>query len=230
MSSEKRTKYIIAAASILLMFMFMMLFVRTKATVLLIFGIIMLNIAFQFIARLIINTICEGVFENGINSSSDYFKTSDFEDRLYNSIGVKKIKKQLPVIDRTNFSLRRHSMQNIIDVGCEIEVEHELGMAASLLGIMLAIPFGEMWLFVIFAVLAVLFDFVVVIIQRYNRPRLITVQLKRRARFFEKMEKEKSSDEKVAENQQVEPIEQTNQSDKDIERPVSGDSEEDEND
>lgn len=193
MSGEKTTRYIISAASLLLMFVFLTLFVRMKTTVFLIFGIVMLNVAFQFIARLIIGTICEGVFENGINSSSHFFKTSAFEERLYGTIGIKKLKKQLPNSDRTSFSLQRQSIQDIIDAGCEIEAEHEFCMAASLLGVLLAIPFGNVWLFAAVAVLAVLYDMIFVMIQRFNRPRLITVQLKRRARFFEKLEKQKEN-------------------------------------
>lgn len=191
MSGEKTTRYIISAASLLLMFVFLTLFVRMRTAVFLILGVIMLNIAFQFIARLIIGTICEGVFENGINSSSDFFRTSEFEEKLYNTFHIKKLKKQLPDSDRTHFSLQRHSIQDIVDTGCEIEAEHELCMVASVLGVFLAIPFGNVWLFAIVAVLAVLYDLTFVMIQRFNRPRLITVQLKRRARFFEKLEKHK---------------------------------------
>lgn len=196
MSSKKNTLYIFSAIFIVLMFVFLALFVRSRNEVMLIIGIVMLNAGYQVITRLLVGSICEGIFENGVNSSSNWFKTSDFEGRFYGSMGIKYLKRALPKVERTDFSLRRQSIQDIIDTGCEIEAEHEMNIGVSMLGILIAIPFGHTWVFIVFAVAAVLYDLLFVAVQRYNRPRLETVQLKRHARFFEKMER----DEKVKVN------------------------------
>lgn len=188
MSGIKRTLYLISGGSITLMFVFFALFVRTNNNLMLIIAVLMLNAAFQVIARLLIGTICEGVFENGINSSGDWYKTSAFEDRLYGTLNIKGLKKFLPTFERTDFSLKKDSIQYIIDTGCEVEVEHELCIAASMLGVLFALIFGKVWLFAIVAATAVIYDLLFVVVQRFNRSRLITVQLKRRARFFEKIE------------------------------------------
>ncbi|MGN1110819.1 MAG: hypothetical protein ACI4QY_04140 [Oscillospiraceae bacterium] len=203
MSTNKRTLYIFAGAGIVLMFVFLALFVRSRNTVMLILGVIMLNAAFQLIARLLINSICEGAFENGINSSSDWFRTTDFEERFYGFMGIKYLKKHLPKTERTDFSLSRMSPQNIIDAGCEIEAEHEIDILVSLLGILLSIPFGNVWIFVTAAVIAILYDLIYLSVQRYNRPRLERIQLKRRARFFEKMEREEKMITEQTEPQEV---------------------------
>ncbi len=193
MSSRKRTLYIISGACVVMMFVFMALFVRSRNDAMLIIGVIMLNASFQLITRLLIGSICEGIFENGINSSADWFKTTELEERFYGSMGIKYLKKNLPKFERTDFSLRTQSIQDIIDAGCEIEAEHEICIGAALLGMLLAIPFGYVWIFAIVAVGAVVFDLLFVAVQRYNRPRLETVQLKRRARFFEKMDREEAA-------------------------------------
>ncbi len=193
MNNRKNTLYIISLSCIVLMFVFLALFVRSKNGVMLIFGVIMLNAGYQVITRLLVGTICEGFFENGINSSAEWFKTSEAEERLYGFLGIKYLKRNLPKFERTDFSLTRQSIQDIIDTGCEIEAEHEVNILISMLGMLLTVPFGQTWVFVLFAVGAVLYDLLFIAVQRYNRPRLETVQLKRRARFFEKMDREEAA-------------------------------------
>lgn len=193
MSGKKNTLYIISVSFIVLMFVFMALFVQSKNGVMLVFGVIMLNAGYQVITRLLVGTICEGVFENGVNSSTEWFKTSEAEERLYDFLGIKYLKRNLPKFERTDFSPTRQSLQDIIDTGCEIEAEHEINIAVSMLGILFVIPFGQAWVFVVFAVGAVLYDLLFIAVQRYNRPRLETVQLKRRVRFFEKMDREEAA-------------------------------------
>ncbi len=193
MSGRKNTLYIVSVALIMLMFVFMAMYVRSKNEAMLIFGIIMLNAGYQVITRLLAETICEGVFENGVNSSAEWFKTSEAEERFYGFLGIKYLKRNLPKFERTDFSLTRQSLQDIIDAGCEIEAEHEVNIAVSMLGILLTFAFGYTGVFVAFAAGAVLFDLLFIAVQRYNRPRLETVQLKRRARFFEKMDREEAA-------------------------------------
>lgn len=193
MSSAKRTLYMISGICVVLMFVFLALFVRSHNDAMLIIGVIMLNAAFQLITRLLVGSICEGVFENGINSSAEWFRTSDFEERFYGTMGIKYLKKKLPKFERTDFSLARQSVQDIIDAGCEIETEHEINIGVSLLGLLLALLFGNVWIFAVTAGAAVVYDLLFIAVQRYNRPRLERVLAKRRARFFEKIEREEAS-------------------------------------
>ncbi len=193
MSGRKNTLYIVSVVLIMLMFVFMAMYVRSKNEAMLIFGIIMLNAGYQVITRLLAETICEGVFENGINSSAEWFKTSEAEERFYGFLGIKYLKRNLPKFERTDFSLTRQSLQDIIDAGCEIEAEHEVNIAVSMLGIFLTFAFGYTGVFAAFAAGAVLYDLLFIAVQRYNRPRLETVLLKRRARFFEKMDREEAA-------------------------------------
>ncbi len=188
MNGTKRTHYLACGGSLVLMFVFLALFVKTRSDVLLVIGIIMMNAAFQLISRLLVGTLCEGAFENGVNSSSDWFKTSDFEDRLYGSLKIKRLKEKLPGTERTNFTPQKNGLQDIIDCGCKIEVEHEVCILTSIISVFLAIPFGYVGLFVTAAVLCIVYDMAFVCVQRFNRPRLVTSSLKLNARFFEKME------------------------------------------
>lgn len=188
MNGTKRTHYLACGGSLVLMFVFLALFVKTRSDVLLVIGLIMMNAAFQLISRLFIGTLCEGAFENGVNSSSDWYKTTEFEERLYGSLMIKKLKAKLPKTENTGFTLKKSGVQDIIDSGCIVESEHEVCILTSMLGILLAIPFGYVGLFIAAAVIGVVYDLLFVCVQRYNRPRLITANLKLSARFFEKME------------------------------------------
>ncbi len=205
MSSGKQTWYIITVASLVLMFVSLAFFVKTQSTVMLIIGVITVNAAYQTVTRTLISTVCDGMFQEGINSSSEWFKTSEAEERLYEIVRIKSLKPNLPKTERTDFSLRTHGIQDIIDVGCEIEIEHEISIAVSILGTLVAIPFGYEWIFGIVAAGAVLYDMVYIAVQRYNRPRLEKVQLRRRGRFFEKMEKEEKQAEEETAVQEMSP-------------------------
>ena len=56
---------------------------------------------------------------------------------------------------------------------CGAEVVHEIIMVLSFIPLLFAIPFGVFPVFFITSVIASLVDFVFVIVQRYNRPRII---------------------------------------------------------
>ena len=79
------------------------------------------------------------------------------------------------VYDPSEFSLKVHSVDQIINNMCHAEVVHELIMLCSMLSIFFAKPFGALLVFVITAICATLFDSMFVIIQRYNRPRVIRI-------------------------------------------------------
>ncbi len=194
MSSARRTLYILSGTCVVMMFVFMALFVRSHNNAMLIIGIIMLNVSYQLITRLLVGLICDGFFENGINSSAEWFETTDYEERFYSLVGIKYLKRNLPKFERTDFSLTRRSIQDIIDAGCEIETEREITIAVSMLGMLISIPFGNLWIFAVTTSVAVVYDLLFVAVQRYNRPRLERVQAKRRARFFEKIKEEKASE------------------------------------
>ena len=55
------------------------------------------------------------------------------------------------------------------------EVDHWINEIISLTTVLFAIPWGELWIFLLTAIIAMIFDSQFIIIQRYNRPRLIKI-------------------------------------------------------
>lgn len=192
MSSTKKTMYLVSAMSLVFMFTFFGIFVRNHEDACFTLGIIFMMIAYHMIIRLVIGVIVDAVCDNNIDSSKGWFEDSDAERAFYRLIRVHKWKKKLPTFDEGLFSLKKHSLEDIIGASCQAEIVHELNIAASLLAMLFAIPFGALWAFVITSIAGALFDLVFVIIQRYNRPRLMRTAEKKRMIFFEKLEYEEA--------------------------------------
>ena len=71
------------------------------------------------------------------------------------------------------FSFELHSMEEVLGAMCQAEVVHEMNVVLSFLPILAAVPFGALWVFVITSVLAACYDGMFVMMQRYNRPRVV---------------------------------------------------------
>ena len=104
-----------------------------------------------------------------------WFQPKTWETKLYKGLKVKQWKRQVMVFDPSQFSLKIHSIQEVINNMCHAELVHELIMLFSILSILFTIPFGALPVFLITAICATLFDSMFVMIQRYNRPRLVRI-------------------------------------------------------
>lgn len=187
MSSSKKNMYLISAASLVFMFTFFGLFIQNHNDVCYAMGITFMTVAYHFIIRLVIGTCIDAACDNKIDSSKSWFEDSDAERAFYKLIGVRKWKKKLPTYDETAFSIKKRSLEDIIGASCQAEVVHEINILASLAAVLFAIPFGSVWVFILTSVGGALFDLVFVIIQRYNRPRLMRAAERQRRIFFEKL-------------------------------------------
>lgn len=187
MSSVKKSMYLIAAMSLVFMFTFFGLFVRNRNDVCFAMGITFMTIAYHVIVRLVIGTVVDAACDNQIDSGKSWFEDSDAERAFYKLIGVRKWKKKLPTFDEAAFSMKKHSLEDLIGASCQAEVVHEVNIAASLLAMLFAVPFGSLWLFALTSILGAMVDLVFVIVQRYNRPRLMRAADRQRRMFFERL-------------------------------------------
>jgi len=58
---------------------------------------------------------------------------------------------------------------------CKSEIDHWINEIISLSTLFFAIPWEQFWIFCITAIAAMIFDSQFIIIQRYNRPRVIKI-------------------------------------------------------
>ena len=79
----------------------------------------------------------------------------------------------MPTFEPDCFDRTIHTWEEIAQAMCQAELVHEIIIVLSFLPVFAAIPFGALFAFVITSVLAACFDALFVIMQRYNRPRIV---------------------------------------------------------
>lgn len=129
--------------------------------------------AYHFIMRLIVGYVMNYCLKNQVDYRLIWFQVSDFEQNLYKKLKVKKWKDKMPSYDPGFFDSRIHSWDEIAQAMCQAELVHEVIIPLSFVPILAAIPFGALAVFVITSFAAACFDAIFVIMQRYNRPRII---------------------------------------------------------
>jgi len=129
--------------------------------------------SYHFLMRLIVGYGIDAVYHNEMNYHRKWFQPRKWEKRLYKKLKVKTWKDKMPTYDADTFSFEMHSMEEIVKAMCQSEVVHEIIVVFSFIPLLLAIPFGTFWVFFITSILAAGFDMLFVIMQRYNRPRLV---------------------------------------------------------
>ena len=136
-------------------------------------GITFGTFSYHFLMRLAVGKLVDSIFHNRMDYTKWWFRPRRFEKCLYEFLKVKKWKKYVPTYAPDTFSLDKHSFEEIVQATCQSEMVHELIVVLSFLPILFAIPFGALAAFLITSVLAALFDCIFVILQRYNRPRIV---------------------------------------------------------
>ena len=135
------------------------------------FGITAYHMLLRFLAPVILHVF----FHRRYNADSRWFRQKSWETGLYHFLHVKAWKSHMMTYDPSQFSLKKYSMEQILQNMCHAELIHELNIILSFSSLLFAIPFGSFPVFLITALLAALFDGIFVIIQRYNRPRIAAI-------------------------------------------------------
>lgn len=119
---------------------------------------------------------------NRFTGREKWFRQRKWEPKLYEKLNVQSWKKHMPTFDPESFDLSRHSLNDVIATMCKSEVVHEVIILFSLLPLWASILFGEFLVFLLTSFFAALVDTLFVILQRYNRPRLMELRDRREAR------------------------------------------------
>ena len=113
------------------------------------------------------------LFKKHINYKQNWFKERKFEKKLYKFLRVKDWKDKALTYNPESFSLKEHSLEEIANTMAKSEIDHWINEAISLSTLLFIIPWGLFWAFLISAIIAMIFDSQFIIIQRYNRPRIV---------------------------------------------------------
>ncbi|MBQ4103666.1 MAG: hypothetical protein IJC90_04300 [Clostridia bacterium] len=177
----KKTMKRITVILLVLSVVFVLLNIYLKSDLFLILSITFCTALYHFVMRLFVGEICNKFIEPNLNCNSKWFKEKKFEKKLYKLLKVKKWKKFAPTYSPESFSLEKNSKEDIIRTMCGAEVVHELIIVFSFLPIIFSGLLDSFYEFLFTSIIAALVDSVFVIIQRFNRPRVIKL-LKRSER------------------------------------------------
>jgi len=100
------------------------------------------------------------------------FRIYSFEKGLYQKLKVKKWKMHVITAKPEQFDLNMVTPEKLLHNVMQAELVHRIIMVLSFAPLLLIIPFGAPWVFIITSIVACLIDSICVIIQRYNRPRV----------------------------------------------------------
>lgn len=141
----------------------------TKSGVVLWVGITFFTILYHFWLRIAFGNLTKRL---PINPNHWWFKEKGFEKKLYKILKVKKWKGKALTYEPHLYSLENRTLDQIHFTMCKSETDHWINEIISLTTLLFPLLWGEMWIFLSTAILAMLFDAQFIVIQRYNRPRV----------------------------------------------------------
>lgn len=152
-----------------------------RSGVLLSLAITAFTFFYHFVMRLIVGAIVPAVMEKcRPDPRGGWFSQKPFENKLYKKLKVKSWKDKMPTYSPDTFSLEKHSLGEIIASTCTSELVHEVIVLFSFVPIVFIVWWGAPAVFIITSVLAACFDLSFVIMQRYNRPRLLRLSQRKK--------------------------------------------------
>ena len=137
---------------------------------------------YHFAMRLLVGHILNSIIKNKADYRKPWYQLRPFEAKFYKWLKVKKWKGNMPTYDPGVFDPKLHSWVEIAQAMCQAELVHEVIVLLSFLPLFAAIPFGAFPVFLITSLLSAMYDFSFVIMQRYNRPRILKFIEKERVR------------------------------------------------
>ena len=137
--------------------------------------------SYHFVMRFAVAAVVNAAMHNRADYTKSHYQVGAREMALYQRLHVKHWKNHMPTYSPERFDPRRHSWDEIAQTMCQSEVVHEVIVMLSFLPIALAPLLGSWSAFITTSVVAAGIDTAFVIMQRYNRARIVKM-LKRKRR------------------------------------------------
>lgn len=151
------------------------LFLKTACGLLLPLAITFGTASYHIIMRLLVGLSFQAVMQNRAEPGRRWYRVGKREMAVYETLKIKRWKRKIPTFDNALFNPQLHSWKEIAQALCQAELVHETIMILSFLPIAEEIWFGAYPVFIITSVLAAGYDLLFVMMQRYNRQRVLTL-------------------------------------------------------
>ena len=129
--------------------------------------------SYHLFMRLAVGWIIDRIMHNQANCYHNWFTLKNFEYKLYRFLKIRKWKGKMPTYSPELFDCSKHSYIEIAQAMCQAEIVHECIIALSFMPVILTIFFHGFWAFFSTSLAAALLDSLFVMMQRYNRPRIL---------------------------------------------------------
>ncbi|MBQ4094551.1 MAG: hypothetical protein IJC61_05850 [Oscillospiraceae bacterium] len=129
--------------------------------------------AYHLLMRLAVGFAVNAVMQNRADPNKSRYRIRPFEAKLYRLLGVKRWKAQLPSYDPALFCPKQHSWAEIAQAMCQAETVHTVIAVLSFVPLLFSLRWGAFAVFLITSLLSASFDLLFVIMQRFNRPRVL---------------------------------------------------------
>ena len=134
---------------------------------------------YHFAMRLVVGSIVPSCIQKPM--AHRWFAQKRLAPRMYAFLRVKQWKDHMPTYAPASFSLRHNSLERIVYNSCVSEAVHTVIVLFSFVPILFSLWWDALPVFLITSILAALFDSCFIIMQRYNRPRLVRILRKKEA-------------------------------------------------
>lgn len=132
--------------------------------------------AYHFVMRLCVGFLIHVIFKNNFDYRKKWFQEKSFEKKLYKKLKVKSWKDKMPTFNPVFFDLKCNSSEEIARAMCQAEIVHTIIFVLSFLPVLATIFFESFWVFFITSFLSANFDIMFIILQRFNRPRILKMK------------------------------------------------------
>ncbi|MBR7092142.1 MAG: hypothetical protein IKI50_03030 [Clostridia bacterium] len=133
------------------------------------------TICYHFAMRLLTGLLYNLFMRNRADYRKPRYNLKPWEPALYKRLHVKDWKGKIPTYNPDLFDPQKHSWDEIAQATCQSELVHETIVVLSFLPILASIWFGSIGVFAVTSAFAAGTDMIFVIVQRYNRPRIIKI-------------------------------------------------------
>lgn len=172
----KKTGLVITILSVVATGICFITYRHTKSNALLATAIALGTTSYHILMRLGVGFVVNKIMKNRADYTKRWYQCRPWEPKLYERLRVKRWKRHMPTYDSRLFDRKTHSWDEIAQASCQAEIVHEVIVVLSFLPLLSAPYLGATVTFVITSILAALLDMMFVIIQRYNRPRLLRLR------------------------------------------------------
>ena len=138
------------------------------------------TITYHLGIRLLVGLLYNIGMKNRANYTKKWYQLHSWENSLYQFLKVKKWKAKMPTYKPDTFSNKKHTWDEIAQAMCQSELVHETNIVLSFVPLVASVRFGAFGVFLITSICSAVFDLMFVIMQRYNRSRIVKMVLRER--------------------------------------------------